>query len=244
MKKKPELTQDHQQRSSGSDSSAIHSPSQRSLKGRLRINARSLLLYTGGILILTFGIALSIRANLGTGPFDALLVGLSSSVGLSVGSWELILGLLLIVLNAAALRRRPELAAAATALLTGIGIDLWLFLTEGWLQPQTLIGQALCFALSLPIGGLGIAIYLNSKVAPAPLDRSMLVVSQLTKLNVGLSRTLISVFLVVLAFVFHGPIGIGTLLAAVLSGPVLQWFMKRLQHVKAAADQPPMMGAP
>ena len=41
--------------------------------------------YVLGNLILTFGIALTIQSNLGTSPFDALLVGLSKQVGLTVG---------------------------------------------------------------------------------------------------------------------------------------------------------------
>ena len=53
-----------------------------------------------GLFILTFGISLTILSNLGTSPFDALLVGLANSVGLTVGSWEVILALLMIFLNA------------------------------------------------------------------------------------------------------------------------------------------------
>lgn len=47
--------------------------------------------YVLGILILTFGISFTIQSDLGTSPFDALLVGLSKNVGLTVGSWEIII---------------------------------------------------------------------------------------------------------------------------------------------------------
>lgn len=39
-------------------------------------------LFVAGILILTLGISLTIQSELGTSPFDALLVGLSHHVGL------------------------------------------------------------------------------------------------------------------------------------------------------------------
>ena len=41
--------------------------------------------YVLGILILTLGISFTIQSDLGTSPFDALLVGLSLNVGLLWG---------------------------------------------------------------------------------------------------------------------------------------------------------------
>lgn len=44
--------------------------------------------YLFGLIILTLGIALSVLSLLGTSPFDALLVGLFRTFGLTIGSWE------------------------------------------------------------------------------------------------------------------------------------------------------------
>lgn len=85
-------------------------------------------IYVLGLLILTLGIALTIQSNLGTSPFDALLVGLSQKIGLTVGSWEIILAIILIILNSLLKKQRPEVLGLGTAFITGIGIDLWLFL--------------------------------------------------------------------------------------------------------------------
>ena len=50
-------------------------------------------------MILTFGISVTIQSDLGTSPFDALIVGLSVHAGLTVGSWEIIIAFLLICCN-------------------------------------------------------------------------------------------------------------------------------------------------
>ena len=82
--------------------------------------------YVLGILILTLGISFTIQSDLGTSPFDALLVGLSLNVGLL---WELgnnnsfIIDMLQFILK----RQRPEVMGLLTAFITGIGIDMWLF---------------------------------------------------------------------------------------------------------------------
>lgn len=79
--------------------------------------------YVLGILLLTLGISFTIQSDLGTSPFDAVLVGLSISVGLTVGSWEIIIALILICCNSFLIRQRPGVLGLLTAAITGIEID-------------------------------------------------------------------------------------------------------------------------
>ncbi|MFC4558990.1 YitT family protein [Virgibacillus kekensis] len=181
--------------------------------------------YFSGIIILTLGIALTIQSALGASPFDALLVGLHRTFGLSVGSWEIVVGLSMILCNALLEKKRPEYVALITSLLTGIGIDAWLITLGGWVEPSTLMGQSATLAAGIIFIGMGIALYLQSSIAPNPMDRSMLIISDLTGWNVTYSRALISVGLVVVAFIFNGAIGIGTLINALISGLVISFFL-------------------
>lgn len=136
--------------------------------------------YVVGILILTLGISLTIQSKLGTSPFDALLVGLSKNVGLTVGSWEIILALLLIGSNSLLARQRPEILGLVTALITGIGIDMWLFLLHDIVSPDLWFSQAVCFTIGLVVVGLGTATYLQTNFAPIPVDRLTLIIKELT----------------------------------------------------------------
>lgn len=188
--------------------------------------------YVAGLIILTLGIALAIQSLLGTSPFDALLVGLFRTFGLSVGSWEVVAGLSLILGNALAERKRPELFALMTSLITGIGIDTWLFLLGDIVVPETWIGQWICLVLSLLLSGIGIALYLQSHVAPNPVDRSMLIISKLTGWNLTYSRAAINSLLVIVAFLFGGAIGIGTLVNALLSGIFIHYLSPKLTLIR------------
>lgn len=178
-----------------------------------------------GILILTLGISLTIQSKLGTSPFDALLVGLSKNVGLTVGSWEIILALLLIGSNSLLARKRPEILGLVTALITGIGIDMWLFLLHDVVSPDLWFSQAVCFTTGLVVVGLGTATYLHTNFAPIPVDRLTLILKELTRKTVFFSRTLIYILFLMLAIIFNGPIGVGTLLTVCLGGYILHFFM-------------------
>lgn len=188
--------------------------------------------YFIGLIVLTLGIALAVQSQLGTSPFDALLVGLYRTIGLSIGSWEVVVGFSMIVGNALMERKRPEYFALITSVVTGIGIDTWLFIISDFIAPQTWMTQSICLIFSLFFTGLGIAIYLQSLVAPNPMDRSMIIVSNMTGWGMTVSRAAISVVLVIIAFFFNGAIGIGTLANAVLVGMMIQYLLPPFQKMR------------
>lgn len=190
------------------------------------LNRTRFLLYVSGNLILTLGVVLTIFSNVGTSPFDALLVGLSENIGLTVGSWEIILAFIMIGCNALLAKQRPEFSGLLTALITGLGIDLWLFLLHPVIQPEQFPAQLACLIAGLIVIGLGTAVYLHANLAANPVDRLMLIIRELTGKSIFFSKTVIYLFFLAMAFLFQGPIGFGTVLTVCLGGPILNFFMK------------------
>lgn len=178
-----------------------------------------------GILILTLGISINIQSNLGTSPFDALLVGLSKNVGLTVGSWEIIIALLLICVNSFLKRQRPEFLGLVTAFITGIGIDMWLYLLHNFITPEFWYSKIAWYGIGLVISALGTATYLHTNFAPIPVDRLTLILQELTRTNIFFSKTFIYLIFLIAAFISNGPIGVGTLLTVCFGGLILNFFM-------------------
>lgn len=181
--------------------------------------------YAGGILLLTLGIALTIQSNLGASPFDALLVGLSLNVGFSVGSWEIILACILICGNSLLSKQKPEILGLLTAFITGLGIDIWLFFLKNWITFESWYSKVCCFGIGLIIIGVGTSAYLHTNFAPIPIDRLTLIIQKLAKTNLFLSRTFIYLTFLLAAMLLNGPIGVGTLLTVCLGGVLLNFFM-------------------
>ncbi|WP_328701109.1 YczE/YyaS/YitT family protein [Aquibacillus kalidii] len=198
----------------------------------LRNTSKGFHFYIIGIILLTLGIALTILSKLGASPFDALLVGLYRTFGLTIGSWEVVVGLTMILCNALAEKRPPEYIALLTSLITGFGIDTWLFLLRNFLEPTNILPQYSCLLLGIIFTGIGVATYLQSSIAPNPMDRSMQVISKFTGWSVTYSRALISLILVILAFFFSGAIGIGTIINALLSGVLISLFLPYLEKIR------------
>lgn len=188
-------------------------------------NKMKYMYYGLGIFILSLGISLTIQSGLGTSPFDALLVGLSEEVGLTVGSWEVLISVILLVCNAILTRKKPMLLGLVTAFLTGIGIDLWLFVVKNIIFLNALLSKLICFGIGLVLIGLGTAIYLQTTFASTPIDHLTLIIRDLSKRTILFSRTLVYALFFVLAIIFKGPIGIGTLLTVCLGGMILHLLM-------------------
>lgn len=203
----------------------------------VKLNKNRMLFYVIGLFVLTCGIAMTIISKLGTSPFDALLVGLHSSFGLTVGSWEFILGVILVFVNALFLKGRPNFLAIFTAFLTGVGIDFWLFIFNHTWVPTGLLGQSIILLFGIVLVGIGIATYLQADFAPSPVDGSMMMVQKLTGLKISTSKTIVAGVLLVLAWLFHGPIGFGTILIFFINGPVIGIFFPKLAALKHTLDR-------
>lgn len=197
----------------------------------MRSSKAKYIVYVLGILLLTLGISFTIQSELGTSPFDAVLVGLSINVGLTVGSWEIIIALILIGCNSFLKRQRPEVLGFLTAVITGIGIDMWLFLLHNLIAPELWYSKVVCFGIGLVVIGFGTATYLHTNFAPIPVDRLTLIIQELTRTNIFFSRTFIYLVFLIMAMILDGPIGVGTLLTVCLGGLILNYFMPFTEKV-------------
>jgi hypothetical protein len=177
-----------------------------------------------GLVIVSFGISMTIKAGLGTGAWDALNVGLSETVGLTPGSWVVIVGIVLIFVNAALVKRKPDLAAVITLLITGVLIDFWILRVFDELVVTGYGKQFAVFILGMVMLSLGLAIYLQPRFPLIPIDNFMMALRERFGLNLMVAKTLGEVIALSAAFLFKGPIGIGTLIVTFSIGPLIQFF--------------------
>ncbi len=191
------------------------------------------LLFAIGIIIITFGISLTIKANVGLGAWDALAVGESNTFGLTVGTWMIINQAVLLFINAYLLREKPQFLAAITFVLIGALVDFWLLQVFADWNPQDVVQRWMILVIGIVIIGLGVALYLYAKMPMLnPIDTLMVALK--TRFNVSLmtAKTLGELVALVIAFILHGPINIGTLVITFSVGPVIQFFSKMIERIK------------
>ena len=180
--------------------------------------------YSIGLLILSFGATLTIKANLGAGPWDALNVGLSQLIGLTIGSWIVIIGILLIFINAYLMRKKPELLSLFTVFILGFFVDFWMAHLLHHFNYFYFFNQLILLIVGLLIVGLGIALYLQASFPLNPIDHFMVSVQKKFGLNIMAAKLIGEVLALVFALLVNGPIGVGTVIIAFGIGPAIQFF--------------------
>jgi len=179
--------------------------------------------YLTGILIVSLSITLLIGAGLGVGAWDALNVGLSKTIGLTIGNWVIIVGILLIIINSLLSMEKPDFPALLTIGIFGYIIDaLVSILLPLQLKP---IIKIFIFLLGTILLAFGISIYTDASFAMTPIDKLMFNVAKRTGFSLQVARTINEIMAFAFAIIFKGPIGIGTILIALLIGPLIQFFV-------------------
>jgi len=192
---------------------------------------RRVLFFIVGIFILTLGVSLTIKAELGAGAWDALSVGESKTFGLSVGKWVIINGIILLFVNALLQKRRPEWLAIITFTLIGQFIDFWLYFVLEDVSFSSYLIRFCILIIGMLLLALGVATYLQPKFPTNPIDNLMISLHMRFGISIGVAKTIGEVFAFVLAFLLHGSIGVGTIIITLFIGPIIQWLNTKLSRI-------------
>jgi uncharacterized protein len=192
---------------------------------------KRLLFWLLGVVILSLGASLTIKANIGVGAWDALNVGLSRIYGLTVGSFVIIIGIIILFVNAILMKSRPEYLAVFAFFIIGSLIDFWLLVVLRNFEPNEFILKLVTLILGLLIIGLGVAMYIQPKFPLNPLDNFMMGISKRFGVSLVVAKTIGELIALVLALIVKGPIGIGTVIVTVGIGPSIQLFIPVIERV-------------
>ncbi len=186
-------------------------------------------IYITGLLISSLGVSLTIKADVGVGAWDALNVGLSK-FAFTVGTWVIIVGTILIFVNALLAKKMPDFTGFITIFIMGPCIDFWLWLFTNFNPANTVFRYALLI-FGLTLLALGISVYLNAKFAPNPIDNLMLALHERLKLSMGVTKTIGELLALVFALIVKGPIWIGTIIVTIGIGPIIQFFYPKIEKL-------------
>ncbi|MFB1081991.1 YitT family protein [Jeotgalibacillus sp. JSM ZJ347] len=175
--------------------------------------------FLSGLVILGLGVALTIKGQrLGIGPWDVLHVGLFQQLGLTVGTWAILVGALIIALTVAVTKKPPRIGAILNMLLIGVFIDFFNWLIP---EPQSLIGAIAILLTGIIVIGYGVGIYVSADLGEGPRDTIMMMIVRKTGWNLSKVRRSIEIVALALGWMLGGPVGIGTLLIALFTGTIV-----------------------
>lgn len=182
-----------------------------------------------GLGIISIGISLMIRAELGLAPYDVLHQGISLHSPLTIGQAQVVVGLV-VLLAWWPLHQRPGLGTITNALGVGFAIDGVLAVL---VEPTSLLLRIVFLTVGVLMVGLGIGLYIGAKLGPGPRDGLMTGFAD-RGVRVWRVRLALEVFSLAVGWLLGGTVGLGTILFAmaipVLADRSLRWFTVRHEN--------------
>ncbi|HVM27762.1 MAG TPA: hypothetical protein VM433_08820 [Mycobacteriales bacterium] len=198
-----------------------------------RLPRRLLQLYAG-LLLYGFSLALLVEADLGLAPWDVLHQGLSLVTGLSIGTWVVLMSVVVLLLWLP-LRQRPGLGTVSNAVLVGVGLDVSLALLPTF---EGLPLRVLALAVGVGLNAVATAAYIGARLGPGPRDGLMTGIAARGH-SVRLVRTALEATVLVTGWLLGGSVGVGTLVYAVGIGPLVHPLLPALLVPEHPAGEPP-----
>ncbi|GAB3522164.1 membrane protein YczE [Arthrobacter monumenti] len=177
-----------------------------------------------GLFLYGSAIALMVRANIGSSPWDVFGQGLSRTIGVSFGLATIVISGMVLLLWIP-LRERMGFGTVANAILVGVFADLAMLVLS---TPEHPALQSVMFLAGLLMLALASALYIGAGMGPGPRDGLMTGLVRVTGQRVWVVRTSIELLVVVIGWLLGGVVGIGTLIFALTIGPLIQQALKLL----------------
>ena len=202
--------------------------------------AKRLLIYILGLFLMTLGIGLSIKANLGVSPVSSIPYTITLIAGIEMGKATILFHIVLILIQIALLRKDfkiKNLGQLPVAVMFGYFTTFSNYLMTFLPTPENYIIRLLLLLISIIFVAIGIFLYLPPDVIPLAGEGAMQAVSQKTgiafpKVKVAFDITMVLISGTACLFVIHGfgSVGVGTVISAVFVGTVLSFIVKRFRE--------------
>lgn len=193
-----------------------------------------------GLFIMSFGVALSVKSDLGTTPISCIPNILKYAVPLSLGTITIIFNLLLIVIQVIILKsdfERKQWMQIVVTIIFGYFIDFALYILTS-IEPTDYISQWILCLISCFIIALGVYFEVASNAIVLPGEGVSLAVRHVTHIEFGKLKTAFDTSNVVIGAIlsialygtFKG-IGLGTIFSGIVVGYILRGYRQIFEKI-------------
>lgn len=196
----------------------------------MKVNIKSYIIFLLGILLMTLGVSLTVKSEVGAGAYDSINFGLANlfKINVSIAIW--ITSFIVVVITSILRRKFLKLTTFVTAIIVGISTDMWVIMVKN-IALNTIFEKVLAFSIGICLVSIGIAIYIIPKLPANPTDDLMVALTEENGISIMKAKLTIDTICIIIAFTLKGPIGIGTIIATILIGPLIQIINKLIVNI-------------
>lgn len=186
-----------------------------------------------GLIIAHLGVTLFLLSDLGTDTFTVFMQGLARTVHLTVGTAHMIILCILMVVMLFTTKGYVKPGTVVCAFFGGPIIDMFTWLLGGWISGDAVMAiRVFSMLAGCVVLSCGMSIVINSNAGAGPNDLVAIILSdKLERIEFRWVRMSCDFIFVVLGFLLGGTVGVGTVVAVFLTGPLVQFWLPRTKKL-------------
>lgn len=188
-------------------------------------------MYFIGLFVMTIGIALSVKSNLGVSPVSSIPYTMTCVWGIEMGKATILFHIILVLIQILLLRKKfkpVQLLQVVIGVVFGYFTTFCNYMVSFLPTPENLGIRIIMVLASTVFVAFGIFLYLPADLIPLAGEGCMQAVSSVThiefsKVKIGFDCTMVLVSAITCLTVLHnlGSVGAGTIIAAILVGTLV-----------------------
>lgn len=225
-------------------------------KSKTAVKTKSLItriiFYLVGFLVMTMGIAVSIKSDMGVSPVSSIPYTMTCIWGIEMGRATILFNVALVFVQIPILRKKfkpVSLLQIPVCIIFGTFTTFSNNLMSYFPDPQNVTVQVILMLASISLIAFGIFLYVPANFVPLAGEGVTLAISKVTKIKFSTCKLVFDISMVCISLttcllVLHklGSVGVGTVAAALLVGTELKFFIKILGDTRDRILKPNAKG--
>lgn len=202
---------------------------------------KRIILFVGGLFVMSLGVSLSIKSGLGVTPISSIPYSLTLASGANIGITTIIFNAILVFLQIPILKKRfkaKRLLQLINTVMFGYFTDLSLWILSS-MPGLPLDVNFTLLIVSMFLIAVGILIYMPANIAPLPGEGVVESISlaynkRFSKVKVCFDTSMVVLSLIICGLFtsdIFGSVNIGTILAAIFIGIIIRYLTELYEKI-------------
>lgn len=197
-------------------------------------------LMLGSVIMMGFGVSLLVLTQMGTDPCSAMNYGVSRTIHISFGTYQLLLNLVLLILVLIGNYRLIGTGTIGNMVLVGYAADFFSWIWRDICHIPANLSLTIRILILIPTLLLFVtaaACYMNSGHGMAPYDAVPFILNEKLEKKTGKSgffrpiRLSLDLFATIIGYFTGGEVGLMTILMVILLAPIVEYVGKQFRKI-------------
>lgn len=191
------------------------------------VDKKKLILVVISVIVMGFSLSFLNKTNMGTDPCTMFNLGISSKIGLSLGTWQALFNCILFVFVFLFDKKQIGWGTLANMFLVGYSFDFFTWLNGLWIPDTIYSSMVVRVVVTIPalcVFVIAASTYMAVQLGTSPYDAiSFILASKLPKVPFKAVRIAWDLTVCILGWLLGSTLGVVTVAMAFALGPVIAW---------------------